>query len=422
MAGSKLRTWLRAAFSGIDSRENIDAQIDTELLTPIADAASDISTLQTADAAAIHDDTAGEIAAVTEKASPVAGDLLLIEDSAAGNAKKSVQIGNLPTGSDAAAIHDDTAGEIAAVTEKVSPVSGDLLLIEDSAAANAKKRVQIGNLPGGVDSTAIHKATAAEISAMTEKTSPVSADLLVMEDSEAANAKKKVQIGSLVSATSSSDPFVNRSHVLWNNAYKHWDFLGDATAIDDWTPLEPLGDCGTWALQAEIGGAPRLYITDTTVGYYMNVGHNGLWSVTTAVRMAFRVARKAHAGTLAHRCQVMFQMSNAAAFDRNLCGFRADATGNWFALTANQVGETTVDTGITSSDNAFHWLEFEISGGTATFWIDGVQKATTSSTLPSGTYGQPVLRGEVLESSTGNQDKNWIDAVIIKQPRTTSAL
>lgn len=47
------------------------------------------------------------------------------------------------------AIHEDVAGEIAAVAEKVAPVDADLVLIEDSAATNAKKRVQIGNLPGG---------------------------------------------------------------------------------------------------------------------------------------------------------------------------------------------------------------------------------------------------------------------------------
>jgi hypothetical protein len=49
-------------------------------------------------------------------------------------------------GGDADAIHDNVAGEIAAVTEKLAPVAADLLLIEDSAAANAKKRVQSGNL------------------------------------------------------------------------------------------------------------------------------------------------------------------------------------------------------------------------------------------------------------------------------------
>jgi len=58
------------------------------------------------------------------------------------------------SGVDNDAIHDNVAGEIAAITEKVSPVSGDLLVIEDSGAANVKKRVQIGNLPAGAATVA----------------------------------------------------------------------------------------------------------------------------------------------------------------------------------------------------------------------------------------------------------------------------
>lgn len=50
---------------------------------------------------------------------------------------------------DADAIHDDVAGEIQAIAEKTTPADADLLLIEDSAASYAKKKVQIGNLPGG---------------------------------------------------------------------------------------------------------------------------------------------------------------------------------------------------------------------------------------------------------------------------------
>jgi hypothetical protein len=42
------------------------------------------------------------------------------------------------------------AGDFASFTEKTSPVSADLLLIEDSTANGAKKKVQVGNLPGGV--------------------------------------------------------------------------------------------------------------------------------------------------------------------------------------------------------------------------------------------------------------------------------
>ncbi len=44
-------------------------------------------------------------------------------------------------GTDSTAIHDNVSGEIAAVLLKGTPVSADLLLIEDSEATNAKKRV-----------------------------------------------------------------------------------------------------------------------------------------------------------------------------------------------------------------------------------------------------------------------------------------
>lgn len=155
------------------------------------------------DADAIHDNVAGEIDAITEKAVPIAADVVIIEDSAAGNAKKKVQLGNIPatpgnvltlaeqgsdpaaeadkgklytkenggTGNtelyyrddsgqiteitsdgaifDSAALHGSVAGEIDALTEKVAPVSADLLVIEDSAAGLAKKKVQLTNLPGG---------------------------------------------------------------------------------------------------------------------------------------------------------------------------------------------------------------------------------------------------------------------------------
>jgi len=96
---------------------------------------------------AIHDNVSGEINAISEKASPVGADLIVIEDSADSYNKKKAQITNLPTGSDADAIHDNVSGEIAAVTEKTTPVGADLLLIEDSEATNAKKRLQVTNLP-----------------------------------------------------------------------------------------------------------------------------------------------------------------------------------------------------------------------------------------------------------------------------------
>jgi hypothetical protein len=51
----------------------------------------------------------------------------------------------LGAGGDTTAIHDNVAGEIFIITEKVTPVAGDIVIMEDSAAGYAKKRLQLGN-------------------------------------------------------------------------------------------------------------------------------------------------------------------------------------------------------------------------------------------------------------------------------------
>ncbi len=97
------------------------------------------------DGAAIHNNVANEISAVTEKTTLHNDDLLLIEDSEASYVKKKVKLLNISSGSgtDENAIHDNVSGEIAAITEKTSLADDDIVLIEDSAATNAKKKSKI---------------------------------------------------------------------------------------------------------------------------------------------------------------------------------------------------------------------------------------------------------------------------------------
>lgn len=57
----------------------------------------------------------------------------------------------IPTaGVDTVALHSTTAGEVAALSLKASPTTSDHLLIEDAAAGDAKKRITIGTLPAAV--------------------------------------------------------------------------------------------------------------------------------------------------------------------------------------------------------------------------------------------------------------------------------
>lgn len=62
-----------------------------------------------------------------------------IPDSCVGN-------GTDDGGVDLTALHSDVAGEIAGIADKATPVAADHLLIEDSAASNAKKDITIGSL------------------------------------------------------------------------------------------------------------------------------------------------------------------------------------------------------------------------------------------------------------------------------------
>ena len=68
-------------------------------------------------------------------------------------------------GTDPDALHVNVAAEISGIAEKVTPVVTDFLVIEDSADANAKKRVQIGNLPGGTSTDELVKVSADDTSA-----------------------------------------------------------------------------------------------------------------------------------------------------------------------------------------------------------------------------------------------------------------
>lgn len=46
-------------------------------------------------------------------------------------------------------LRDNVPGEISAITEKTTPVGDDVLLIEDSEDTYAKKKLKVSSLPGG---------------------------------------------------------------------------------------------------------------------------------------------------------------------------------------------------------------------------------------------------------------------------------
>ncbi len=94
------------------------------------------------------------------------------------------------TGTDAAAIHDDTAGEITAITLEAAPAIDDVILLE-KASGGAKRSATIGaalKAPGWLDA-----ATGA---------TPLAADTLVFGDASDSGNVKKTTVGALPIAQS----------------------------------------------------------------------------------------------------------------------------------------------------------------------------------------------------------------------------
>jgi hypothetical protein len=65
-----------------------------------------------------------------------------------------------------------------------------------------------GGGPPAIDSTVFHKTAAAEINALTLKGSPTTSDLLLVEDAADSNNKKKITIGSLPASGASGTDFL----------------------------------------------------------------------------------------------------------------------------------------------------------------------------------------------------------------------
>ena len=105
---------------------------------------------------------------------------------------------------DSDAVHVNVAGEINGISAKATPTSSDLLIIEDAADSNNKKKITIGNLPATSDSNAVHVNAANEITAITEKTTVANADEFIIEDSGDSGNKKSIKRKAIVDPISTS--------------------------------------------------------------------------------------------------------------------------------------------------------------------------------------------------------------------------
>jgi len=139
------------------------------------------------DTTAIHDNIDGEIDGVAVKAAPTALDLLLIEDVADGDAKKKIQIGTIP-------VAGDVTGNIANIQ-----VSNDSHDHTEAHISDLDKYTQAqvdGLITPHVDPDAIHDDVAGEIGAIAQAV-PTTVDKFLFEDTTDGGNKKQNALGEI---------------------------------------------------------------------------------------------------------------------------------------------------------------------------------------------------------------------------------
>lgn len=281
------------------------------------------------------------------------------------------------------------AGDFATFAEKGTPGSADLLLIEDSAAAGAKKKVQVGSLPGGsgTDANAIHKNVAAEISTITAKTRAASADLVVIEDSADSNAKKKMTVGDLLRAAIDRVYFFD-DFVGANYANRIWAVTGTGSA----STVDVLG--GVLRVRANSGAT-----------YTLDQGNRGAWNAAKGVSIVWRGYCVPGASGI-----VEIGMMSAPSETTDWIGWRyAPAENANFLCECGDGGvTTTVNSGVAGNGN-YHEFRIDITTNKAEFYLDGTLRATITTNVTSDRL-QPYVYNQGV-GAVADFFADWVEIV-----------
>lgn len=146
---------------------------------------------------------ANDFASFTVKSIPTSSDIILIEDAAATNIKKSITIGTIPH-SAFSGVGTNTHAQIDSHISNTSNPHG-----------TTASQVGLGN----VTNDAQLKRAANDFTAFTNKSSPTTSDILLIEDAAAAGAKKNITIAALPVQTAVQTALNAKANLSGGNSF-----------------------------------------------------------------------------------------------------------------------------------------------------------------------------------------------------------
>jgi hypothetical protein len=349
----------------------------------------------------------------TGKTTPVAADAVMINDSEASNINKSCTltnltkaIGGVAAGTNASSALSQTNGvmrvNINGTTGKTEPVAADAVLINDSEASNVNKASTITNLAKPIGQifaatnatsglSEVDGAGRVNINGTTAKTAPVSADAVLINDSEDTNANKACTLANLAKPLADVMAGTQAS-----------TGLTDATGVLTVSPSDNAITVGADSLMyMTAAGVPK---KDSVVDIATAMAGTRL-SAAAGVLSVNTLGIADHTDDDKHSIFVMageidFGESNPVTVDLGALGVKGSLIGGYFTLTEAQAnGDATTDV----------ILGKATGGGTpiaSTLVITAANTADGQSNDPGMIRAIRPLAGGVDMAST---DHVWLD-------------
>lgn len=138
---------------------------------------------------------------------------------------------SVSAGGDGDAIHDNVASEISAITAKVSPTTADFIIIEDAADSNNKKSITISDLPGAGAGASLKTGAGPDASDYWEIVEIDGGDSLIIhqrDDSAGAFLERFEIVGKGTGLTNPGDIRIfdldGAAILEWDESTDHWEF------------------------------------------------------------------------------------------------------------------------------------------------------------------------------------------------------